>query len=275
MPSRMPTYFISHGGGPWPWMPEMRRSMQTLEAALADIRRQLPEPPKAILMVSAHWEEAAFTAMANPHPPMLYDYYGFPAHTYEILYAAPGSPALAERARQLIEAAGLPAATDAERGFDHGAFSPLEVMYPQAEVPVAQLSLKAGLNPAVHLALGRALAPLRDEGVLIVGSGLSYHNLRLLGPRGAEPSAAFDAWLQAAVAAAPEERNRLLNDWESAPAARIAHPREEHLIPLMVAVGAAEEEAAVCVYHETGAMGGVTASSFRFGAARATELVPA
>lgn len=193
MRSRMPTYFISHGGGPWPWMPEMRHSMQTLEAALAGIRRQLPEPPKAILMVSAHWEEAAFTAMANPHPPMLYDYYGFQAHTYEILCAAQGSPALAERARQLIEAVGLPAATDAERGFDHGAFSPLEVMYPQAEVPVAQLSLKAGLNPAVHLALGHALAPLRDEGVLIVGSGLSYHNLRLLGPRGEETSAAFDA----------------------------------------------------------------------------------
>jgi aromatic ring-opening dioxygenase catalytic subunit (LigB family) len=139
-------------------------------------------------------------------------------------------------------------------------------MYPDANVPIVQLSLRAGLNPAEHLALGRALEPLRDEGVLIIGSGLSYHNLRALGPAGKAPSAVFDQWLQdTLIAATPVERSIQLIEWEKAPAARRAHPREEHLIPLMVAVGAAETEAATCVYHEQAAFGNIVASSFRFG----------
>lgn len=264
--TRLPTYFISHGGGPWPYVPDMRRSMRELELSLQDIPRQLEATPKAILMISAHWEEPVFTVMSNPAPPMLYDYSGFPEHTYHIVYAAPGSPALATRAKALIESAGMPARLDAKRGLDHGAFCPLVVMYPDANVPIVQLSLRAGLNPAEHLALGRALVPLRDEGVLIVGSGLSYHNLRALGPAGKTPSAAFDQWLQdTLVAATPVERSIQLIEWEKAPAARQAHPREEHLLPLMVAVGAAESEAAACVYHEEAAFGNIVASSFRFG----------
>ena len=149
-----------------------------LEASLAAMPRQLRTKPAAILMISAHWEEPEFSLTSHSRPPMVYDYGGFPEYTYHIKYDAPGDPALAARAMQLIEAAGMPARLDAERGFDHGAFTPLHVMYPQAEVPVVQLSLKRGLDPATHLAMGRALAPLRDEGVLIVGSGLSYHNLR-------------------------------------------------------------------------------------------------
>jgi aromatic ring-opening dioxygenase catalytic subunit (LigB family) len=261
--TRLPTYFISHGGGPWPYVPDMRRSMRELEFSLQDIPRQIGITPKAILMVSAHWEESAFTLMSNPQPPMLYDYSGFPEHTYHVVYAA---PTLAMRVKALIETAGMPARLDAERGFDHGAFCPLVVMYPDANVPVVQLSLRAGLNPAEHLALGRALAPLRDEGVLIIGSGLSYHNLRALGPAGKAPSAAFDQWLQdTLVAATPVERSIQLINWEKAPAARHAHPREEHLIPLMVAVGAAENEAGTCVYHEQAAFGNIVASSFQFG----------
>nr|WP_315849171.1 class III extradiol ring-cleavage dioxygenase [uncultured Rhodoferax sp.] len=265
MSQRLPTYFISHGGGPWPWMPEMAPAMQPLAQSLADIPSQLGQTPKAVLMVTAHWEARAFTLGSNPAPGMVYDYGGFPPHTYEVVYPAPGAPALAHRVQGLLEAAGLPVAQDPQRGYDHGTFVPLAVMFPDAEVPVLQMSLRTGLDPAQHLALGRALAPLRDEGVLIVGSGLSYHNLRAFGRAGQAPSAAFDAWLQSALAAAPAQRTQHLLDWEQAPAARLCHPREEHLLPLMVAVGAAEADSAVCVYHEDAIFGGVTASSFRFG----------
>ena len=265
---RLPTYFISHGGGPWPWMEESAGGYARLAAALADMPRQIGRTPRAILMVSAHWEAPAFTAQAHPRPPMLYDYNNFPPHTYQVHYDAPGAPELARRVQGLVTAAGLPAALDTQRGFDHGLFAPMAVMYPRADVPVAQLSLRSSLDPAEHIALGRALAPLRDEDVLIVGSGLSYHNLRALGPAGAAPSRAFDAWLQETlVHATPAARVQRLIDWEAAPAARAAHPREEHLLPLMVAVGAAGGDAAECVYHEDAFLGGVAVSSFRFGAA--------
>ena len=269
--SRLPTYFISHGGGPWPWMKqEMGSAYAQLEAALADMPRQLGRKPRAVLMVSAHWEEAAFTVMGNLAPPMIYDYGGFPAHTYQVHYDAPGSPALARRVMALLEGAGLPVALDIERGFDHGTFSPMVAIYPQADVPVVQLSLLRGLDPAVHLALGRALAPLRDEDVLIIGSGLSYHNLRNFGPQAHDVSKAFDDWLDATVVqGAPANRARQLEAWASAPEARVAHPREEHLIPLMVAVGSAEGDVGERIYHEKAFMGGLVVSSFRFGAAAA------
>ena len=263
---RLPTYFISHGGGPWPWMDEMRAKMGGLERALREMPREIGVDPAAVLMVSAHWEEPVVSVMASPRPGMLYDYYGFPPHTYKVVYPAPGAPALAERVVALIQAAGRPARLDAERGFDHGAFVPLALMYPEAQVPVVQLSLKQGLDPAEHIALGRALAPLRDEGVLIVGSGLSYHNLRAFGPQGREPSRAFDQWLQDTMAGSdPVQREAQLVNWTAAPAARAAHPREEHLIPLMVASGAAADELAACNYREEWPMG-LVVSNFRFGA---------
>ena len=264
----LPTYFISHGGGPWPYMKDqLGGAYDRLEASLQAMPRELGSPPKAVLMVSAHWEESAFTVMATERPPMIYDYGGFPEHTYHVSYPAPGSPEVAARVRALIEDAGIAVRVDHERGFDHGMFAPMAVIYPDADVPVLQLSLKAGLDPQDHLVLGRALAPLRNEGVLIVGSGLSYHNLREFGARARGASQAFDAWLQqTVVASSPAERSRQLIDWARAPSARKAHPREEHLLPLMVAVGAAEGEAATCTYHEDNFMGGVAASSFRFGA---------
>ncbi len=267
--NRLPTYFISHGGGPWPWMKaEMGDTYAKLEAALADMPRQIGRRPRAILMVSAHWERPAFTVQANPRPPMVYDYGGFPLHTYSVRYDAPGDPALAERVHGLLAAAGLPAALDAERGYDHGMFSPMRAIYPDADVPVVQLSLRRGLDPAEHLALGRALAPLRDEDVLIVGSGLSYHNLRAFGPQAAAPSKAFDDWLNRTVVDADAAaRERGLLAWEDAPAARIAHPREEHLLPLMVAVGAAGDEPGVRIYHQDDFVGGLAVSSYRFGEA--------
>jgi aromatic ring-opening dioxygenase catalytic subunit (LigB family) len=246
-------------------MADMREMLASLDTALADMPRQIGRTPKAVLIITAHWEERAFTLGSSPAPGMVYDYGGFPAHTYSVVYPAPGAPELATRVQGLLQEAGLPVALDSERGYDHGTFVPLAVMYPDAQVPVLQMSLRAGLDPAEHIALGRALAPLRDEDVLIVGSGLSYHNLRNFGAGGRAPSKAFDVWLQDAMAAAPAVRAEALVNWESAPAARICHPREEHLLPLMVAVGAAYDDAAECVYHDEAVFGGVTASSFRFG----------
>jgi aromatic ring-opening dioxygenase catalytic subunit (LigB family) len=264
----LPTFFISHGGGPWPWMKEeMQGRYDQLAAALQRMPSLVGATPKAVLMVSAHWEEDDFTVMTHPNPPMVYDYYGFPDYTYQIRYAAPGAPQLAQQVRDLLDGAGVAARVDAARGFDHGMYAPMAVIYPKADMPALQLSLKRGLDPGEHLAVGRALAPLRDAGVLIIGSGLSYHNLRAFGPAGHDASAAFDAWLQRVLAEAdPAQRASALTNWENAPAARAAHPREEHLLPLMVAVGAAGNDAAACVYHEADFAGGLTVSSFMFGA---------
>lgn len=262
--TRMPTYYISHGGGPWPWIDTMRASFATLEASLAAMPGALPEPPKAILMISGHWEAREVRVMHAAKPPMVYDYAGFPAHTYDVVYPAPGDPGLAERVAGLVGAAGLPVALDETQGFDHGAFVPAFVMYPGAEVPMVQVSMLESYDPEDHFRLGRALAPLRDEGVLILGSGLSYHNLRAFGPGARVPSAAFDAWLSEALAMEPAARHAALLDWEAAPHARACHAREDHLVPLFAALGAAENGAATRTYHETEIFGGVTASSWRF-----------
>jgi len=263
----LPTYFVSHGGGPWPFMQtEYGQTYAKLEAALQDMPRQIGVTPKAILMISAHWEEPEFTVMANPAPGMIYDYSGFPEHTYHISYPAPGSPELAHQVQLLIQQAGISAKLDLQRGFDHGTYSALFPIYPNADVPIVQLSLKTGLDPAMHLALGRALAPLRARGILIIGSGLSYHNLRRFGPAGFAASREFDGWLQnTLIQSDVVQRVEQLKAWGQAPSARAAHPREEHLLPVMVALGAAQDEAARCVYHENTFMGGLTVSSFRFG----------
>lgn len=265
MSNKMPTYFISHGGGPWPWIPQMRASLGQLEQSLKDMVSNHGEKPKAVLMISGHWEEQGVTIMASPKPPMIYDYSGFPADTYEIVYGAPGAPELAQRSLDLLQAAGIPATLDHQRGFDHGTFTPLKIMYPEADVPIFQISMLKSYDPAAHFAMGRALAQLREEGVMIVGSGLSYHNLGKLGPSAKEPSAAFDAWLADSLALPPEERTARLVDWESAPSARICHPREDHLVPLFAALGAAEAEEASLIYHQEDFTGGVVASSYRFG----------
>jgi aromatic ring-opening dioxygenase catalytic subunit (LigB family) len=248
-------------------MEEMRPIMAGLEHSLHELPATLPQRPRAVLMISGHWESREFAVMSHVRPPMLYDYYGFPAHTYRVSYPAPGSPELAAEVRDLIATAELSVTLDPARGFDHGAFVPMAVLWPEADMPLVQLSLRAGLDPSVHLTLGRALAPLRDSGVLIVGSGLSWHNLRMLGPDARAPSQAFDDWLQQTlVGSDPAEREARLKRWREAPAARLAHPREEHLLPLMVAVGAAYDDAGDCPYREADVFGGVVVSSFRFGA---------
>ena len=265
--TKLPTYFLSHGGGPWPWMKEeMGNANDALEKSLQDIPRQLGRAPTAILMISAHWIEKDFTVMTHAKPPMIYDYRGFPERTYRVRYGAPGSPDLAARVQTLVAAAGFATAVDQARGFDHGAFVPLAMIYPRADIPVVQLSIRRDFDPEAHFMLGRALAALRADGVLILGSGLSYHNLAKFGPSGAIASRAFDHWLQQ-VLLQPDlklRRDQLL-DWGAAPSARDAHPREDHLIPLMVALGAAEDDVATVVYHEDAYMGGCAVSSFRFG----------
>ncbi|MGR3364093.1 MAG: DODA-type extradiol aromatic ring-opening family dioxygenase [Maritimibacter harenae] len=262
--TRMPTYFISHGGGPWPWIENMRRQFAALETSLAAMPDELPEKPKAVLMISGHWEADGVRVMHAAQPPMLYDYYNFPPHTYEVVYPAPGAPEIAERAQALLDAAGIPATLDDTRGFDHGTFVPAAVIYPDADVPVFQVSMLSSYDPEAHFRIGRALAPLRDEGVLIVGSGLSYHNLREFGPQAEVPSKAFDAWLNEVLDLDPETRTDKLIHWEQAPHARTCHAEEDHLVPLFAALGAAEGGKATRVYHEDGIMGGVTASSWRF-----------
>lgn len=265
--SRTPAVYIPHGGGPWPFVDVGFGEPDSLARLAAHLRglRELPAaPPRALLVVSAHWEERVPTVTTAERPPLLFDYYGFPPAAYELTWPAPGSPWLAQRTRALLDAAGIASAEAPARGFDHGAFVPLKLAYPEAEVPTVQLSLKVGLDPASHLAMGRALAPLRDEGVFVVGSGMSYHNMRGFGRREALPaSLAFDAWLAETVALPRGGRDARLVAWASAPSAREVHPREEHLLPLMVVAGAAGEDVGAVPY--TDVLMGVRVSSVRFG----------
>jgi aromatic ring-opening dioxygenase catalytic subunit (LigB family) len=262
---RMPVAFIPHGGGPWPWIDMFDRTESASLASYLDEVRALPaQRPTALLVISAHWEERVPTVMTAARPAMFYDYYGFPAHTYEITWPAPGAPALATRVQALLGAAGIQSASDDQRGFDHGTFVPLKLVYPDADVPTVQLSLKAGLDPAEHVAIGRALAPLRDEGVFIVGSGMSYHNMRgFRDPSLRRDAETFDAWLREAATSTPAERDAKLAAWATAPAARSAHPREEHLVPLMVIAGAAGDDRGVLAWN--GTFGGARLSAYHYG----------
>ena len=265
-PLRQPAIFLPHGGGPcffmdWTWGPA--DTWNATQRFLEGLAATLPEPPKAILVVSGHWEEPAFTANSASHPELIFDYSGFPEHTYRLTWPAPGSPELAAHAADLLQQAGLPSAVSVTRGFDHGVFVPLKVAFPEAQIPVVTLSLAASLDPALHLAAGRALAPLRDEGVLIVASGMSFHNLRAyLRPETLERARAFDAWLTHSVESPAVERNDLLIHWREAPHATFSHPREEHLIPLMVAAGAGGEQPGRRIFAD--APMGAAISAYRF-----------
>jgi aromatic ring-opening dioxygenase catalytic subunit (LigB family) len=240
----LPTLFIPHGAGPCFFMDWTRGPADTWDKTarwLNGLVAGLPERPRAILVVSGHWEEPQFTVGSSPKPAMIFDYYGFPEETYRLRFDAPGSPTLAGRVRALLAGAGLPTAEDRERGYDHGVFVPLLLATPDADIPVVQLSLRHDLDPEAHLAAGRALRPLRDEGVLIVGSGMSWHNMAGFSPAFTGKSEAFDAWLSAALSD-PATRDNAIRHWDRGPYAREAHPREEHLAPLFVAAGAAEGE---------------------------------
>lgn len=262
-----PTVFIPHGAGPCFFMawnpPHAWVSMEHFLRGLADT---LPQPPKAILVVSAHWLAPVFSVTAQANPSLIFDYYGFPASTYALQYPACGEPSLAERVVTLLQAAGLSAQKDEQRGFDHGVFIPLLLMFPEAHIPVVQLSLRHDLDPAAHLQAGRALAALREEGVLIVGSGMSFHNMRGYGDARFTPiSAQFDTWLTETVEASAADCWHGLSAWEQAPAARLCHPprAEEHLLPLMVAAGAAGDDTGKKIFSDN--VLETTLSAFRFG----------
>ncbi|MGR7996196.1 DODA-type extradiol aromatic ring-opening family dioxygenase [Xanthobacter sp. ZOL 2024] len=266
---RWPTLFIAHGGGPWPFMaksPDPAARWDGLEAYLRGLDGALGGRPKAVLVISGHWEETKPTVNVGTHPGMLFDYYGFPADTYRLSYPAPGAPELAARVRQVLEGAGIATGEETTRGYDHGVFVPFMLIYPQADVPLVQLSLAHSLDPKAHLALGRALAPLRDEGVLIVGSGMSFHNLRAFftpDRRVSDAAEAFDSWLTTAVEEEPARRDAALAAWASAPGALMSHPRSEHLVPLFVAAGAAGTDAGHRVFHDH--IFGKAYSGFQFG----------
>jgi 4,5-DOPA dioxygenase extradiol len=264
---KQPTLFIPHGGGPCFFMNPDGPSdpmWQPMEDYLRTIITDLPERPSAILIVSGHWEEPAFTVHTGENPALLYDYGGFPEHTYHLKWDAPGAPDLARRAAALLNDAGFPTSENATRGWDHGIFIPMKVALPNADIPVAQLSLRADLDPAAHIVAGRALAPLRDQGVLIIGSGMSFHNMRVRGPAAVTPSDEWDEALTAAVTDPdPQSRAEKVGGWRNLTNGPFAHPREEHLLPLMVALGAGGNDPAVRTHHSH--VLGWAVSGYRFG----------
>ncbi|MES2745064.1 MAG: class III extradiol ring-cleavage dioxygenase [Bdellovibrionota bacterium] len=263
--NKMPTFFISHGGGPWPYIPEMRAQFARTATWLENLPQTLPARPKAIVSISGHWETPEFAVSTAAQPPMIYDYSGFPPHTYSITYKAPGEPTIARHIKELLTSAKISALENPTHGFDHGTFVPLYLMYPNAEIPVISMSIKSNYSPNDHFEAGLALQALRDEGILIIGSGLSYHNMRGFGrPESKGVSELFGKWLKDTV----EENDTVLRkqrllDWEKAPAARNAHPREDHLIPLMLVAGAGGVDKGTTVF--TDHVMGVDMASYRFG----------
>ena len=235
--------YLSHGGGPMPLLgdPNHREMIETLKA----IARDIPKP-SAILVISAHWESDQPTVTSGAMPELIYDYYGFPEEAYSIQYPCAGKPKLALDVVEAIARLGIDATLDESRGFDHGLFVPLKLMYPEADIPCVQLSLVNTLDPQLHLEIGKALQNLDWDNLLIVGSGFSFHNMRAFFAEDSSEANAnnleFDAWLRETMsdrALAETTREQRLVNWDLAPAARFCHPREEHLLPLHVCYGAA------------------------------------
>jgi aromatic ring-opening dioxygenase catalytic subunit (LigB family) len=234
-----PSLYLPHGGGPCFFMDDPQGIWTGMAAFLRGYHKDLPARPKAIIVVSAHWETKGFAFGAASRPGMIYEYSGFPPHTYQLNYPIAGAPALAARAAELLRSKGIEASVDAARGIDHGLFIPMMLSFPHADIPMIEMSVEKTFDPQLHLDAGKALAALRAEGVLIVGSGMSFHNMRGYGdPRFTAPSEEFDHWLTAAAESEPDKCEALLAAWRDAPSGRLSHPREEHLLPLMVAAGA-------------------------------------
>lgn len=251
---RQPVWFIPHGGGPCFFM-----DWNTVDTwvgmgdFLKNVASTLPQRPKAIVLISAHWLQPQFSVTGSAKPALIYDYYGFPQHTYELTYPAPGEQELAKEISDLISSHGLNSDINPSRGYDHGVFIPLKLVFPKADIPIVQLSLREDLDPGAHIEMGKALATLRDKNILIIGSGMSFHNMRAYGDaRFSELSDEFDAWLTAAIESPTAEREALLTNWTAAPHAHQCHPRggEEHLIPLLVAAGASHESMGEKIYSE-------------------------
>ena len=251
---RQPVWFIPHGGGPCFFMDcNPIDTWVGMGDFLKNVASTLPQRPKAIVLISAHWLQPQFSVTGSAKPALIYDYYGFPQHTYELTYPAPGEQELAKEISDLISSHGLNSDINPSRGYDHGVFIPLKLVFPKADIPIVQLSLREDLDPGAHIEMGKALATLRDKNILIIGSGMSFHNMRAYGDaRFSELSDEFDAWLTAAIESPAAEREALLTNWTAAPHAHQCHPRggEEHLIPLLVAAGASHESMGEKIYSE-------------------------
>ena len=235
-----PVLFIPHGGGPLPLLGD--ESHLTLVSFLKEITPTLALP-SSILIISAHWEEEIVTITSGERPSLIYDYYGFPDEAYKLEYPAPGNPVLAKRIFSLLQASGIETQLDEQRGFDHGMFVPLKIMFPEAEIPCVQLSLLKNLNPEYHFKLRKALSKLRNENTLIIGSGFTFHNMQAIMSQNSDidfKNEEFEQWLIDTCTNpnySPSIRERKLIEWNEAPFARYCHPREEHLLPLHVCAG--------------------------------------
>ena len=263
IPRKPSAIFLSHGGGPLPILgdPGHREMVQHLSDIASTIQK-----PSAIVVISAHWEEPVVSITAHPRPSIIYDYYGFPPESYTLRYPAPGTPELAARLVEKLGEKQIESRLDHERGFDHGLFIPLLLMYPDADIPCVQVSLLASLDAEGHIHIGDALSDLSRDNILVLGSGFSFHNLKvLLGGKSVSPdpeNEAFEAWL-IDTCSAPSideaERTARLVNWADAPGARYCHPREEHLLPLHVCYGVTR---GACVGHVAVNIMGKESSSF-------------
>jgi 4,5-DOPA dioxygenase extradiol len=252
----LPVLFLSHGS------PMHAIQPGAVREAWQRIARELPRP-QAILIASAHWETDLPAVTGAARPETIHDFYGFPKPLYEIQYPAKGEPALASRAVSLLNDSGLKARADPGRGLDHGAWSPLLHMYPEADIPVVQVAVQTSLGPKHHLALGRALAPLADEGVLLIGSGHLTHNLRDRAAGGPAPYAArFQAWVKERIEARKLDE---LADYRSLSQDGVrAHPTDEHFLPLFFALGAAGEQYAAEQLYDGIETGSLAMDAYRF-----------
>lgn len=235
--------FLSHGGGPMPLLGD--EGHQQMISCLQQIAAKIIKP-SAILVISAHWEEKIPTVTSGSHPALVYDYYGFPEESYRIKYPCPGEPFLATKIYKALGDADADVKLDQKRGFDHGAFVPLKIMYPDADIPCVELSLVNSLDPAEHLNIGRYLKSLDYDNLLVIGSGFSFHNMKaFFSPETSESKAmneSFESWLLETCSSSEideQTRTKRLIDWAKAPSARYCHPREEHLLPLHVCYGLA------------------------------------
>jgi aromatic ring-opening dioxygenase catalytic subunit (LigB family) len=277
MPLPYPTLFVNHGGGPMPLMGQFPSLVKHLKSIPSLLSQNTHTHPSAIVVISAHWENKGPIAItSHPQPPMLFDYFGFPDEAYKYSYPAPGSPKLASKIQQLLQNNDIEAILDPDRGFDHGVFIPLMIMFPQAKIPVVTISLQSSLDPDFHLKLGEALTPLRlmhwtgeddDEqsscesqngSILILGSGFTFHNMRaFFNPTDSfiQSSISFNTWLKSTLTSSWTEKRKALMNWKSAPGALTCHPREEHLLPLFVVTGAAGPNSRAKIIYDTSDQG--------------------
>jgi aromatic ring-opening dioxygenase catalytic subunit (LigB family) len=264
---RFPTIFINHGGGPMPLLGRQQLLVSHMKQA-AELH--IPSRPKSIIVLSAHWEADPIQITNYNRPlPLYFDYYGFPPETYKYEYSPPAAPDLSMKIQKLLKEHGIDSQLEDKRGFDHGAFVPLLIMYPDADIPVVAVSMHASLDAEKNIMIGQALQPLREEGVLIVGSGYSFHNLRaFFNPTTASQKASkdFNEWLKATITKSnsAEEVKEGLVRWEQAPSARMCHPREEHLLPLFMVAAAAGFEGGKLIYETNSDTGDHTVSGYLF-----------